>query len=263
MSKKDNYRSSNNYDHMEDQKPAGWFDPQDYSRNRQRYSESNNMDNDYPSSNNSRNDYRNYEDNMRMGYTRGQDPHSGFPRYASGNNNQRSGNENRNSNRIQEDNNYPNNSNPINYRGRENDNPRNRNNSNVQDRDWWDRTSDEVASWFGDDDAERRRRMDKVSGPHIGKGPKGYTRTNERIKEDINEKFYHDSHLDASDIDISINEGEVTLSGTVNTREQKRRAEDLAERVGGVNDVQNQLKVNKGSNVTESTNERYGQKSDN
>ena len=30
------------------------------------------------------------------------------------------------------------------------------------DRGFWDRASDEVASWFGDDDAERRRRQDHV-----------------------------------------------------------------------------------------------------
>lgn len=29
------------------------------------------------------------------------------------------------------------------------------------DRGWWDRTSDEVSSWFGDEEAERRRRMDE------------------------------------------------------------------------------------------------------
>jgi hypothetical protein len=28
-------------------------------------------------------------------------------------------------------------------------------------RDWGDRAGDEVRSWFGDDDAERRRRMDE------------------------------------------------------------------------------------------------------
>ena len=32
------------------------------------------------------------------------------------------------------------------------------------DRGWWDRTSDEVSSWLGDDEAERRRRMDERSG---------------------------------------------------------------------------------------------------
>jgi hypothetical protein len=44
-------------------------------------------------------------------------------------------------------------------------------------RDWWDRATDEVSSWFGDEDAERRRRMDE----HRGRGPKNYSRSDERI----------------------------------------------------------------------------------
>lgn len=115
------------------------------------------------------------------------------------------------------------------------------------DRDWWDRTTDEVSSWFGDDDAERRREMDKKYGPHSGKGPKGYTRTDEKIKDDVQEKLYHDSFIDASDIDVTVNDGEVTLSGTVDSKQTKRRAEDCAERVSGVNEVSNHLKTNRSS----------------
>jgi len=118
-----------------------------------------------------------------------------------------------------------------------------RNKSNTRERNWWDRTSDEVASWFGDDDAERRRRMDKINGPHRGKGPKGYTRSDERITDDINEKLSDDSYIDASNIEVSVSNGDVTLSGTVDSRESKRRAEDIAESVSGVKDVTNQLRV--------------------
>ena len=125
-----------------------------------------------------------------------------------------------------------------------------RNNPNRGERNWWDKTTDEVSSWFGDEDAERRRRMDKLSGPHRGKGPKGYTRSDERIKEDINEKLYHDSFVDASNIEITVTDGEATLSGTVDSRETKRRAEDLAESVTGVKNVQNQLRVDTSSTVT-------------
>ncbi|MEO7317329.1 MAG: BON domain-containing protein [Ginsengibacter sp.] len=113
------------------------------------------------------------------------------------------------------------------------------------DRDWWDKTSDEVSSWFGDEEAGRRRDMDEKYGPHAGKGPKGYTRSNEKIKEDIQEKLYHDTFIDASDIDVSVSDGDVTLSGTVDNRQTKRRAEDCADRVTGVKDVSNQLKINR------------------
>jgi osmotically-inducible protein OsmY len=106
-------------------------------------------------------------------------------------------------------------------------------------RDFMDRASDEVASWFGDEDAERRRNMDQFRG----KGPKGYVRTDERIREDVNDKLSDDPMLDASDIEVSVANGEVTLNGTVNARQDKRRAEDLAEAVSGVNHLQNNLRV--------------------
>ncbi|HEX6914694.1 MAG TPA: BON domain-containing protein, partial [Chitinophagaceae bacterium] len=111
------------------------------------------------------------------------------------------------------------------------------------DRDWWDRTTDEVASWFGDEDAERRREADRRMGPHRGKGPKGYRRSDERIRDDINDRLSDDSFIDASDIDITVENSEVVLSGSVDSREEKRRAEDIAERISGVSNVENRLKV--------------------
>jgi osmotically-inducible protein OsmY len=38
------------------------------------------------------------------------------------------------------------------------------------ERGWFDRASDEVSSWMGDEDAARQRRLDKVEGEHRGKG---------------------------------------------------------------------------------------------
>lgn len=112
------------------------------------------------------------------------------------------------------------------------------------DRDWWDKTRDEVSSWFGDDEAERRRRMDKQkAGQYRGKGPKGYTRSDERIHEDVCDRLSDDDYLDATDIDVKVENGEVILSGTVHDREQKHRAEDIVERISGVRDVENHIKV--------------------
>lgn len=130
---------------------------------------------------------------------------------------------------------------------------------NRNDRDWWDRTSDEVASWFGDDDAERRRRKDRMEGPHKGKGPKGYVRSDEKIQDEINDKLYHDSHVDASEIEVSVNAGDVTLTGTVNDKSTKRRAEDLAEQITGVQDVTNNLKVTRTITDNRSTNQDYNE----
>lgn len=109
------------------------------------------------------------------------------------------------------------------------------------ERGWWDRTTDEVASWMGDDDARRRREVDK--GEHRGKGPKGYTRSDDRIREDVSDRLSDESWLDASEIEVSVDKGEVTLNGTVDSRDDKRRAEDIAEEVSGVRHVQNNLRL--------------------
>jgi len=90
--------------------------------------------------------------------------------------------------------------------------------------------------------------MDKVSeGKYKGRGPKGYRRSDDRIKEDINDRLSDDSHVDASDIDVTVSNCEVTLSGTVESRDVKRRAEDIAESVSGVTHVQNNLRVGQSS----------------
>jgi osmotically-inducible protein OsmY len=109
-----------------------------------------------------------------------------------------------------------------------------------EDRGFLDRAGDEVASWFGDEDAQRRRQMD---ARHRGRGPKNYTRSDDRIREDVSDRLSDDPHIDASEIEVSVDNGEVTLSGTVNERFAKRHAEDLAERVSGVKHVQNNLRV--------------------
>lgn len=121
-------------------------------------------------------------------------------------------------------------------------------------RSWWDRASDEVSSWMGDEEAERRRRLDYARGGHYGKGPRGYTRSDDRIREDIHDRLTDDWMLDATNITVTVSSGEITLDGTVNSREDKRRAEDLAEHVSGVRHVQNNLRVQQqGSETATST----------
>lgn len=47
----------------------------------------------------------------------------------------------------------------------------------------------------------------------------------------------------ASDIEVSVTGGSVQLSGFVESKWAKRRAEDLAENVSGVGHVQNNIRV--------------------
>jgi hypothetical protein len=83
-------------------------------------------------------------------------------------------------------------------------------------------------------------------GGHWGKGPKGYTRSDDRICEDVCDRLSDDDQVDASDISVSVSNGEVTLEGSVSDRRAKHRAEDLADAVSGVSDVHNRLRKNKG-----------------
>ncbi len=46
-----------------------------------------------------------------------------------------------------------------------------------------------------------------------------------------------------ADIDVNVDAGEVTLTGAVDERHTKRLAEDVAERVSGVKEVHNQIRV--------------------
>jgi osmotically-inducible protein OsmY len=113
-----------------------------------------------------------------------------------------------------------------------------------EDRGFFERAGDEIRSWFGDDDADRRRERDMPSGEHHrGRGPKGYQRSDERIREDVNDRLTDDPHIDASEIEIMVSTREVTLNGTVKSRFEKRHAEDLAESISGVNHVQNNLRI--------------------
>jgi hypothetical protein len=83
----------------------------------------------------------------------------------------------------------------------------------------------------------------QVKGAFSGKGPKNYVRSDERIREDVCEHLTHHPYVDASDIEVTVREGEVTLAGTVDTRMAKRAAEEACDHVRGVKDVHNHLRV--------------------
>lgn len=80
-------------------------------------------------------------------------------------------------------------------------------------------------------------------GEHRGRGPKNYTRSDERIREDVCDRLCDDPTIDASDIEVKVAGGEVTLTGQVASRDERRRAEDCAEAISGIKHVQNNLRV--------------------
>ncbi|HEY6038800.1 MAG TPA: BON domain-containing protein [Kofleriaceae bacterium] len=83
----------------------------------------------------------------------------------------------------------------------------------------------------------------QMRGPHAGKGPQGFQRSDDRIKEMVHEALTDHEHLDATHITVDVKSGEVVLTGTVEDRHAKRLAEDIVERVTGVKDVLNQLRI--------------------
>ena len=78
---------------------------------------------------------------------------------------------------------------------------------------------------------------------HRGRGPRNYQRADDRIFEDVCEHLTEDDHVDASEIEVSVSNAEVTLSGRVRSRTAKRRATQIAEQASGVRDVFNNIRI--------------------
>jgi hypothetical protein len=90
---------------------------------------------------------------------------------------------------------------------------------------------------------EPTREPTRAAGQFRGRGPRGYRRSDERMKEEVCQCLTDDPHIDASEIDVAVSDCEVVLSGSVHSRAEKRHAEDILERLPGVRDVINGLRV--------------------
>jgi hypothetical protein len=89
------------------------------------------------------------------------------------------------------------------------------------------------------------RVMATMTGRHEGVGPQGWRRSDDSIREDVCEALTHHPSLDATEIEVTVKDSEVTLEGTVRDRPSKHLAETLCERCRGVEDVHNHLTVRK------------------
>jgi osmotically-inducible protein OsmY len=125
--------------------------------------------------------------------------------------------------------------------------------------DFFRRAGERVASWFGGGEREQQQQQRDWHGQGQGQsrdfrgmGPKGYKRNDERISDEVHERLTDDPYIDASNINIAVSGGEVTLSGTVAHRDAKHRAERIIEDVSGVSHVQNNLRVASGGTSGES-----------
>lgn len=109
--------------------------------------------------------------------------------------------------------------------------------------DWRWRSSSESRGIYEDDSGRVHKFSHWPETNYAGRGPKGYRRSDDRIREDICDRLTDDWRIDASEMEVAVQNGEVMLSGAVRDREDKRRAEDLVERIPGVRDVHNNLRV--------------------
>jgi osmotically-inducible protein OsmY len=95
---------------------------------------------------------------------------------------------------------------------------------------------------FADVRPELRSQEQTVRG-YRGVGPKSYRRGDDQLRELVCERLSDDDHVDASEIEVTVENGVVRLAGTVPDRRMKRLAEDVADSVRGVVDIENQLRI--------------------
>lgn len=100
------------------------------------------------------------------------------------------------------------------------------------------RADERSAGEYADKWSESRRR-----DPFTKRGPRGYRRSDKRIHEDVGEYLARHGRIDAGRIQVSVDDGEVTLAGIVGTHEEKRLAENVAEACPGVKEIRNKLRV--------------------
>lgn len=101
-------------------------------------------------------------------------------------------------------------------------------------------------------DRQRERTVERLrtwmhEGPHTGRGPQGYARSDASIHEEACDRLTHHGWVDATDITVNVEQGEVTLEGTAESRREKRMAEDALEDISGVKDIHNHLRIRRAS----------------
>ena len=84
-----------------------------------------------------------------------------------------------------------------------------------------------------------------VSQTEIDQTPLGNNRPDERIKEEVRKLLNWSKQIDATEMQVDVRDGVVTLSGNVNSRDEKHTAEKMTENVLGVLDIDNQLNIKK------------------
>ena len=99
------------------------------------------------------------------------------------------------------------------------------------------------ADWTPEDERDLARDRGAAPISYRGRGPRGYTRSDERLLETVCEQLTDDPRIDAGDIEVEVKQQVVTLRGSVPDRRTKYAVEELVENAGA-RDIENQLRVN-------------------
>jgi hypothetical protein len=102
--------------------------------------------------------------------------------------------------------------------------------------------------WFsgGYDDGRVSTYRPPDTQRRYARGPKGYARSDERIREDVSDRLMYRDDIDSSEVSVTVAGGKVTLDGTVPERRMKHEIEDVAVACAGVQDVDNRIRVQRG-----------------
>jgi osmotically-inducible protein OsmY len=89
-----------------------------------------------------------------------------------------------------------------------------------------------------------------------GRAPRGYKRSDERIQDDICDRLMQDGRVDASDVEVKVSNGEVTLTGTIESRAIKHQIENMIDAVSGVQEIHNQLRIKRMDQAHQASDDR-------
>jgi BON domain len=78
---------------------------------------------------------------------------------------------------------------------------------------------------------------------HAGKGPKGYSKADSLIYEDICEALMKDEFIDASGVEVDVKEGVASLVGDVDDEEMRDRMIGAVHHVHGIKKIVNQISL--------------------
>ena len=105
--------------------------------------------------------------------------------------------------------------------------------------------------WEGESEAGLET-VEPEPGRFVGVGPRGYKRPDVRMEEEVVQRLEDAGWIDATDVEVEVADGVVTLAGEVETRAERRAAEDLVAEVAGVVDVINRLRARQRRRGTQS-----------